>query len=149
MAERLVNRDNRRVGDREVGQHLQVDHLKGTAVATLADGVFAEYDKAAMTGLAMALAALGVRPNERVLIVMPDGPGFEEAIIGTIRLGAIPLPVNPSVSAGDLVTVAREAGSRLAVIATQQIRALTELRTDVAVSVDGSKGPWATALVLR
>lgn len=149
MAESVVNRDNRQVGDREVSQRLQVDHLKGLVVAVLDDGVFVEYDKAAMIGLAMALTTLGVCPNERVLIVIPDGSGFEEAIIGTIRLGAIPLPVNPLVSASDLVTVAGEAGSRLAVIATQHARALTELQTDVAVSVDGSKGTWATALVLR
>lgn len=146
MAESVANRDDPHVGGREVGPRPQADQL--TRVAVLADEAFAAYDKAAMSGLAMALATLGVRPNERVLIVIPDGPGFEEAIIGTIWLGAVPLPVNPVVSAGDLVMVAGEAGSRLAVIATQHTRVLTELHVDVAVPVDGPKGPWVTAVEL-
>ena len=32
-----------------------------------------------------ALAELGVRSEDRVLIMLPDGPGFAEAFAGTIR----------------------------------------------------------------
>jgi acyl-CoA synthetase (AMP-forming)/AMP-acid ligase II len=41
-----------------------------------------------------ALTELGVRPEDRVLITLPDGPGFAEAFAGTIAQGAVPLPVN-------------------------------------------------------
>jgi acyl-CoA synthetase (AMP-forming)/AMP-acid ligase II len=47
-----------------------------------------------------------VRPAERVLIMLPDGPGFAEAFAGTIKQGAVPLPVNP------LLPDARHCGSR-------------------------------------
>ncbi|HEV7827693.1 MAG TPA: AMP-binding protein [Pseudonocardiaceae bacterium] len=42
-----------------------------------------------------ALAELGVRPEDRVLSMLADGPGFAEAFVGTFAHGAIPLPVNP------------------------------------------------------
>src|ERR1700693_5200674 len=46
-------------------------------------------------GAAHALHDLGVRREERILIVGYDGPGWVAAFLGAIRLGAIPVPVNP------------------------------------------------------
>jgi benzoate-CoA ligase family protein len=46
-------------------------------------------------GAARTLQDLGVRREERVLIVGYDSPGWVAAFLGTIRLGAIPVPVNP------------------------------------------------------
>src|SRR6202171_940926 len=46
-------------------------------------------------GAAHALHDLGVRREERVLIATYDGPGWVAAFLGAIRLGAVPVPVNP------------------------------------------------------
>src|SRR6266850_2060809 len=46
-------------------------------------------------GAAKALADLGVRREERVLLVGYDSPGWVAAFLGAIRLGAVPVPVNP------------------------------------------------------
>src|SRR6202048_3448305 len=46
-------------------------------------------------GAAQALRDLGVRREERVLIVGYDGPGWIASFLGAIRIGAIPVPVNP------------------------------------------------------
>jgi benzoate-CoA ligase len=46
-------------------------------------------------GAAHALHDLGVRREERVLIAGYDSPGWVAAFLGAIRLGAIPVPVNP------------------------------------------------------
>jgi benzoate-CoA ligase family protein len=46
-------------------------------------------------GAAYALRDLGVRREERVLIVGYDSPGWVAAFLGAIRLGAVPVPVNP------------------------------------------------------
>src|SRR3977135_465664 len=46
-------------------------------------------------GAALALLALGVRREERVLIVGYDSPGWVAAFLGAVRVGAIPVPVNP------------------------------------------------------
>jgi benzoate-CoA ligase family protein len=46
-------------------------------------------------GAAATLSELGVRREERVLIVAYDSPGWVAAFLGAIRLGAVPVPVNP------------------------------------------------------
>jgi benzoate-CoA ligase len=46
-------------------------------------------------GAAQALQDLGVRREERVLIIGYDGPGWIAAFLGAIRMGAVPVPVNP------------------------------------------------------
>jgi benzoate-CoA ligase family protein len=46
-------------------------------------------------GAAKMLTDVGVRREERVLIVGYDSPGWVAAFLGTIRMGAIPVPVNP------------------------------------------------------
>src|SRR6202049_2210004 len=46
-------------------------------------------------GAAAALGELGVRREERVLLVAYDSPGWVAAFLGAIRLGAVPVPVNP------------------------------------------------------
>ena len=46
-------------------------------------------------GAARALNDLGVRREERVLIAGYDSPGWVAAFLGAIRLGAVPVPVNP------------------------------------------------------
>jgi acyl-CoA synthetase (AMP-forming)/AMP-acid ligase II len=96
-----------------------------------------------------ALAELDVRPDDRVLIMLPDGPGFAEAFAGAIQHGAVPLPANPFLPAHDLVTVAAEAGTRLVLVSADQIPALAELDAEPPVLIDGPQGIWAAALRLR
>jgi acyl-CoA synthetase (AMP-forming)/AMP-acid ligase II len=96
-----------------------------------------------------ALTELDVRPEDRVLIMLPDGPGFAEAFAGTIKQGAVPLPVNPLLPAHDIVAVAAEAGARLLLASPEQIHALADLDAQPSVLIDGPRGHWATALRLR
>lgn len=140
VAESVANPDNPQVNRQAGAGH-------SDSVAVLVDDE-ANYEEAAVAALAAALAMLGVRPDERVLIMMPDESGFEEAIIGTIQMAGVPLPVNPELSAGDLATVAGEAGARLAVVAGQGTDALNNLSTELAMPVDGPQGTWATILLL-
>src|SRR5438128_3234936 len=46
-------------------------------------------------GAARSLLDLGVRREERVLIAGYDSPGWVAAFLGAIRIGAVPVPVNP------------------------------------------------------
>lgn len=136
-----MNPDNR-----QLGLPMQAEHPD--RVAIFPDGVSASYEEEAATGLSAALATVGVRAQERVLIVLPDGSGFEEAIIGAIRLAAVPLPVNPWVSADDLVTVTTETDARLVVVSSERTEALADLPVERTVPVDGPRGVWATVLLL-
>jgi benzoate-CoA ligase len=42
-----------------------------------------------------AFSALGVRREERILMVLDDSPTYVAAFLGAIRMGAVPVPVNP------------------------------------------------------
>ena len=46
-------------------------------------------------GAARALIDLGVRREERILIVAYDSPGWVASFLGAIWMGAVPVPVNP------------------------------------------------------
>jgi benzoate-CoA ligase family protein len=46
-------------------------------------------------GAAKALHELGVRREERVLIAGYDSPGWVATFLGALRIGAVPVPVNP------------------------------------------------------
>lgn len=94
------------------------------------------------------LVELDVRPEERVLVLIQDGPGFAEIFLGVMRQGAVPLTVNPALSAGEIVAVAAETGARLVVVAAARIRELTGLEAGPPVLLDGPDGSWAAVLRL-
>ncbi|MGH3779658.1 MAG: Scr1 family TA system antitoxin-like transcriptional regulator, partial [Pseudonocardiaceae bacterium] len=96
-----------------------------------------------------ALAELHVRPDDRVLILLPDGPGFTEASAGAIQQGALPLPGDPLLPAPDIVAVAAEAGARLLLVSADRIPVLAELDAEPPILIDGPHGRWAAALRLR
>ncbi|MGH3784779.1 MAG: AMP-binding protein [Pseudonocardiaceae bacterium] len=96
-----------------------------------------------------ALAELGVRPDDRVLIMLPDGPGFAEAFAGTVQQGAVPLPVNPLLPVHGIVAAAAEAGASLVLATADQIHALADLDSEPPVLVNGPQGLWAAALRLH
>ncbi|MCL4434049.1 MAG: benzoate-CoA ligase family protein [Actinobacteria bacterium] len=64
---------------------------------------------------ARGLKELGVRPEERVLLVMADEPEFLAAFLGAMRIGAIPVPVNTMLTAEELIHIARDSRARWAI----------------------------------
>ncbi|MFL6148232.1 MAG: AMP-binding protein [Pseudonocardiaceae bacterium] len=88
-------------------------------------------------------------PADRVLIMLPDGPGFAEAFAGAIQPGVVPLPVHPLLPAHDLVTIAAEAGAHVVLASVDQIPALAELDAEPPVLINRPHGIWAAALRLR
>ena len=49
-----------------------------------------------------ALSTLGVRPGDRVALLLPTSPGFMDAFFGTLLAGAVPVPLYPPVRLGRL-----------------------------------------------
>jgi acyl-CoA synthetase (AMP-forming)/AMP-acid ligase II len=102
------------------------------------------------TAVVTVLTELDVRPGERVLIMLPDGPGFAEAFAGTIKHGAVPLPVNPLLPTHDIEATAAEAGARLLLASVDQIQTLTDLDIEPPpILIEVLQGPWAAILRLR
>ncbi len=80
--------------------------------------------------MAAALAERGVKPGERVAMVLPTGPDFMDAFFGTLLAGAVPVPLYPPVRLGRMDEYVRSTarmleltGSR-AVLSDRRVRLL-------------------------
>lgn len=73
-----------------------------TAIRTDADTLTYDEVRALSCRCAALLAAAGVRPEERVIVALPDEPLFVGALFGILRLGAVLVMVNPDLGADSL-----------------------------------------------
>src|SRR5438445_10061197 len=92
----------------------------GDRVALRTHGRSVTYDELAdlVAAAGGALGELGVRRDERVLLVLLDGLEFVTAFLGAARIGAIPVAVNPLLPPADLGGIAAHAGAHIAVVPT-------------------------------
>src|SRR5712692_9350294 len=83
------------VGADLLDRNLNAGRANKLAIASAAkDVTYGELFKLTC-GAAHRLHDLGVRREERVIIVGYDGPGWIAAFLGAVRIGAVPVPVNP------------------------------------------------------
>ena len=75
---------------------------------------------------AHVLAAAGVEPEHRVLIALPDGPGFVGALFGTLKLGAVVVMVNPALPPADLAHLIEYSRARAIVTSREAAAAFEE-----------------------
>ena len=93
-----------------IADHFLVERLvegRGDRIALRGgggDNTYAEVDRLA-NRCGNALRDLGVRQEERVLIALPDGPAFVGALFGTLKLGAVAVPVNAELPVDNLSAV--------------------------------------------
>ncbi len=66
--------------------------------------------------IASAWQELGVQPGDRVLLILPDSPELLACFFGTMKMGAIAVPVNPFTRAADYAYYAADCRPRLAVV---------------------------------
>ena len=71
---------------------------------------------ARMNGVASTLARLGVRPGERIAMLIGNRLEFVEFFFGAMRAGAIPLPLNTRLAADTLEHIIRDAACVLAIV---------------------------------
>ena len=77
---------------------------------------------------AAALDAFGVRPGDRVALILPNCPQFLIAEFGAWKAGASILPLNPLYTAEELDCASELAGARLAVTLTPFYRRLKDVQ---------------------
>jgi 3-hydroxybenzoate/4-hydroxybenzoate---CoA ligase len=65
---------------------------------------------------AAALVALGVRPGDRVLLLMRDTPEFAAAWLGAVRVGAAAIALNTKLSEDEFRHIRDDSGARLAIV---------------------------------
>jgi benzoate-CoA ligase family protein len=120
-AEWLVTRHARTTPQRRAITAIDLDG----SVRTFTYGELEE----AVTRLAAALIASGVRPEERLLLCMGDTPELVTAFLAGLRIGAVPVPVSTMLKPKDIAVLARDSRARLV--------ALSSEFTDLAPAVGG------------
>ncbi len=75
-----------------------------------------------------ALRSLGVRPEERVAMVMLDSPEFVAVFLGAMRIGAVPVPLNPMLPGRDLGVITADTRARVLTISDARLAVLDDLR---------------------
>ena len=97
--------DRFNIADHFLGERLREG--RGDRVALrLADGELTYAEVQALADrFGRALLEIGVRPEERVLIALPDGVEFVGALFGTLKIGAVVVMVNPGRSPQDLAAL--------------------------------------------
>lgn len=76
---------------------------------------YSEVDKLT-AGFAGALASTGVGREDRVLLVLRDGPSFAAALFATMALGAVVVMLNPDLTEEAMRAIAMKARARAAVV---------------------------------
>jgi len=84
---------------------------------------------------AALLARRGVRPGDAVAIRLPDSPAFIAALLGAMRLGAVPVPVGLAVAAADRAHILADCRARL-IVADEPDPALPTVLCDLAGPLD-------------
>ncbi|GLY68504.1 benzoate-CoA ligase family protein [Amycolatopsis taiwanensis] len=93
----------------------QVREGNGDRVAVVTSGRTLSYGELAaeVHRVAGGLAAIGVRPEERVMLCMVDGIEMLTGILGAMRLGAVPVPVSTMVTGPELGKVLADSRARV------------------------------------
>jgi benzoate-CoA ligase len=77
--------------------------------------------------VACGLRAAGVRSEERVAMVMLDSIEFIAVFLGAMRIGAVPLPINPLLPGRDLGVIIADARARMVVVSAERAHSVGDL----------------------
>ncbi len=106
-----------------------------------------EFDEATAR-LAHALLALGIRPRERVAVLMDTRLETMIAMFGSIRAGAVAVPLNVSITDDAVAAMCADAATVAVFASGDHCRRIDELRTSGAlaarhfVTADGPRDGW-------
>ena len=89
---------------------------------------------------ARRLAGLGVRPGERVAVLLPNGPALVELVHAVARLGAVLVPLNTRLAAPELGWQLADGGVRLLVCDASTERLAGAARREANMAGGGAAG---------
>lgn len=101
--------------------HRHVRDGRGDRVAVLCGDRSLTYAELAgeTRRVAAGFVALGVRPEERVMLCMADGVELLTGILGAMHMGAVPVPVSTMVTGPELATVLSDSRARVLCVSTE------------------------------
>ena len=75
-----------------------------------------------------ALGELGVASGQRVLLILDDTPAFVAVFWGTVKVGAVAVPVNPLMSADEYEFVLHDSGATVVVVEARVVAKILQVR---------------------
>src|SRR5262245_18839586 len=69
---------------------------------------------------------LGVRPEERVMLLMLDAPEMIYTFWGAIKIGSVPVPTNTLWTAADYEYMLKDSGARVVVVSAPLVARVAE-----------------------
>jgi benzoate-CoA ligase family protein len=114
-----------------------------------ADGVVTYRELAGLTGaVASYLSMLGIEREQRILMILDDSPAFPAVFLGAMRIGAVPVPVNPMDRVDNYAYYLDDSYAKVLVVEASLLGALSPVlaaRTGLhVIVVDGDAGPYAS-----
>lgn len=133
-----------------------LDHGNGDRVAIRYRGESITFAQVAeqVHAMAAALRNHGVHPEQRIALILLDSPEFVVMFLACMRIGAVPVAINPLLPGRDLATITADARARLAVVSQERhgqiadlVTGTSELATIVTTGDDNhGHTSWATLL---
>ena len=88
-----------------------------------------------VSAMGRSLGELGIGREDRVLLILNDTPAFPVAFFGAMRIGAIPVPVNPLYKADDYRFFVEDSYARVVIVETSNLDKLREALVGYAESI--------------
>jgi benzoate-CoA ligase len=129
-------------------RNLEAGRADKTAFLT-ADGALTYGELASLTAaVGSYLVDLDVQREQRVLMILDDSPAFPATFLGAMRIGAVPVPVNPMDRVDNYVYYLDDSYAKLLVVEASLLPSLEpELESRLGLHVlvvDGEPGPHAS-----
>jgi benzoate-CoA ligase len=83
-----------------------------------------------------ALQSLGVRPEERVFLLLQDTPEFAGSFFGAIKIGAVPVPVNTLLKPSDYEFLLNNSRARVAIVSDSLLPLLQAIPVEKLAHVE-------------
>jgi fatty-acyl-CoA synthase len=98
-------------------------------------------------GWAAQLQRLGVRPGDRVAYIAPNIIGQLEAFYAVPQIGAVLVPINYRLTAGDFEYIINHSGARVVCAASEHLAAVDGIRASLPgvrhfIALDGGAAGW-------
>ena len=74
-----------------------------------------------------ALLGIGVRPEDRVLLLLLDGPEFVYSFFGAIKIGAVPVPLNTLWKPSDYQYVIRDSRAAVLIVSAELLPRIEQI----------------------
>ena len=136
-----------------IDRHVEDGRSSNTAIRCQGRTVTYAEVAAEVDRVATGLRSIGVRPEERVGVVMLDSVEMVATFLGAMRIGAIPVLTNPLLPGRDLGVIIADSRARVVVISEERTTSLPDLlagapevSTVIATGGDAGTHTWAEAM---